>query len=73
MYASFYVLRRLAWPIIGSDVAEDILVMENPQQPEWLWGAAISEGDGRWLELLISQDTSRVCFSASHRPPFNWS
>src|SRR5712672_3436370 len=52
-----------AWLTSWSGVAEDILVMKNPDQPEWLWGAAISEVDGRWLELYISRDTSRVCFS----------
>lgn len=44
------------------DVAEDILVIKNADQPEWLWGAAVSV-DGRWLELSISQDSSRVCSS----------
>ncbi|KAI9511293.1 prolyl oligopeptidase [Russula earlei] len=44
---------------IGTDQSEDILVIDNPDQPEWLWGAGISEIDGRWLELYISRDTSR--------------
>ena len=47
--------------------AEDLLVMENPDQPEWLWGVAVSEVDGRWLELSVSRDTSRVCL-----PTFPW-
>jgi hypothetical protein len=46
-------------------VAEDLLVMENPHQPEWLWGAGVSEVDGRWLELSVSRDTSRVRRSMS--------
>ena len=37
--------------------------MENPDQPEWRWGAAVSEVDGRWLELSVSGDTSRVRLS----------
>jgi len=37
--------------------------MENPDQREWMWGAAVSEVDGRWLELYVSRDTSRVWFS----------
>jgi hypothetical protein len=37
--------------------------MTNPDQPEWLWGAAVSEVDGRWLELYVSRDTSRVRFT----------
>jgi hypothetical protein len=36
--------------------------MKNPDQPEWLWGVAVSEVDGRWLELHVSRDTSRVRF-----------
>ncbi|KAF8495236.1 prolyl oligopeptidase [Russula emetica] len=44
---------------IGSNQSEDILVIKNSDQPEWLWSAAISEVDGRWLELYISRDSSR--------------
>ena len=61
MYASSYSL-RIDPTDIGLHVAEDELVMENPDQPEWLWGAAVSV-DGRWLELSVSRDTSRVCLS----------
>jgi len=50
---------ELVYHKIGTDQSEDILVMKNPSQPEWLWGAVISEVDGRWLELYISRDTSR--------------
>ena len=49
--------------LIDDPTAEDILVIKNSDQPEWLWGAGISEVDGRWLELYISRDSSRVCFS----------
>jgi hypothetical protein len=37
--------------------------MENPDQQEWMCDAAVSEVDGRWLELYISRDTSRVWLS----------
>jgi hypothetical protein len=58
MYALSYSL-RIDPTNLGLHVAEDVLVMENPDQPEWLWGAAVSV-DGRWLELSVSRDTSRV-------------
>ncbi|KAF8264309.1 prolyl oligopeptidase [Lactarius quietus] len=50
---------QLLYHKIGTHQSEDLLVMENPNQPEWLWGAAVSEVDGRWLELSVSRDTSR--------------
>lgn len=59
MYALPYTL-RVDLTDLKSHVAEDLLVMENPDQPEWLWGAGVSEADGRWLELSVSKDTSRV-------------
>jgi hypothetical protein len=64
MYALPYTL-RIDPTDLRPHVAEDLLVMENPDQPEWLWGAGISEVDGRWLELSVSRDTSRVCRSTS--------
>lgn len=60
MYAPPYTL-RIDPTDLKLHAAEDLLVMENPNQPEWLWGAAVSEVDGRWLELSVSRDTSRVC------------
>ncbi|KAF8266710.1 prolyl oligopeptidase [Lactarius quietus] len=50
---------QLRYHKIGTHQSEDLLVMENPNQPEWLWGAGVSEVDGRWLELSVSRDTSR--------------
>lgn len=50
---------QLLYHKIGTHQSEDLLVMENPHQPEWLWGAGVSEVDGRWLELSVSRDTSR--------------
>lgn len=42
--------------------AEDILVMKDDENPEWMWGVEISEVDGRYLMLYISKDTDRVRF-----------
>ncbi|KAH9978264.1 prolyl oligopeptidase [Lactifluus volemus] len=50
---------QLLYHRIGTDQSEDILVIKNPDQPEWLWGVGVSEVDGQWLELSISRDTSR--------------
>lgn len=50
---------QLLYHKIGTHQSEDLLVMKNLDQPEWLWGAAVSEVDGRWLELSVSKDTSR--------------
>ena len=35
--------------------------MINPENPEWMWSAQVSL-DGRYLELYITKDTSRVCY-----------
>jgi prolyl oligopeptidase len=45
---------------VGTSQAEDILVMKDPEHPEWMWGTGISEVDGRYLELYASRDTARV-------------
>ncbi|KAI0294865.1 prolyl oligopeptidase [Multifurca ochricompacta] len=50
---------QLFYHRVRTNQSEDVLVVKNPDQPEWLWGAAISEVDGRWLELSVSRDTSR--------------
>lgn len=41
--------------------AEDILVYKDESEPEWFWGADVTEDDGRYLMMSISKDTSRVC------------
>lgn len=33
--------------------------MINPENPDWMWSAQVSL-DGRYLELYISKDSSRV-------------
>ena len=42
-------------------VAEDILVHKDDSEPEWFWGADVTEDDGRYLVMSVSKDTSRVC------------
>ena len=34
--------------------------MKDPEHPDWMWTAGISELDGRYLELYVSKDSSRV-------------
>ena len=34
--------------------------MEDRSHPQYMWGAGISEIDGKYLELYVSRDTSRV-------------
>jgi hypothetical protein len=43
-------------------LVEDILVMKDDENPEWMWGVEISEVDGRYLMLYTSKDTDRVRF-----------
>lgn len=35
--------------------------MKDAEHPEWMWGASVSEVDGRYLFLDIVQDTGKVC------------
>lgn len=46
---------------IGTPQSEDILVHKDDENPTWMWGAGLSETDGRYLELYTSQDTAAVC------------
>jgi prolyl oligopeptidase len=34
--------------------------MKNDEEPDWQWHMGVSELDGRYLELYINKDTSRV-------------
>lgn len=54
-------LYRSALLTNASYVAQDILVMKDAEHPEWMWGASISEVDGRYLFLDIVRDTGKVC------------
>ncbi|KAI0081447.1 hypothetical protein K474DRAFT_1587789 [Panus rudis PR-1116 ss-1] len=44
---------------VGTPQSEDVLVYKDSEHPEWMWGASISEVDGRYLMLSVSRDTSR--------------
>jgi hypothetical protein len=54
--------------------ADDIVVIKDPEHPDWMWSTSITEIDGRYLELCISKDSSRVrapsllCYTESTHP-----
>jgi len=54
------VCNTIPWTLIYA--AEDILVMKDDENPEWIWGVDISEVDGRYLALYIAKDTAMVRF-----------
>ena len=53
-------IRRFSLLIL-SILADDILVMADKDHPTYMWDATVSEVDGRYLQLCIRKDTSRVC------------
>ena len=40
--------------------AEDILIVKDDAHPDWMWHMEVSEVDGRYLILSVTQDTARV-------------
>lgn len=44
---------------VGTPQSEDILVVKDAEHPEWMWGAEVSELDGRYLYLSVVRDTAR--------------
>ncbi|KAH7926038.1 hypothetical protein BV22DRAFT_1128529 [Leucogyrophana mollusca] len=44
---------------IGTQQSEDILVMKDAEHPEWMWGASVSEVDGKYLYLDVVRDTAK--------------
>lgn len=44
---------------VGTSQSEDILVHQDESNPEWFFGAEVSDEDGRYLIVSISRDTSR--------------
>lgn len=48
----------------GCLAAEDILIVKDDTHPDWMWYMGVSEVDGRYLILSVSQDTARVCGQA---------
>ncbi|KAM0746501.1 hypothetical protein T439DRAFT_344226 [Meredithblackwellia eburnea MCA 4105] len=43
---------------LGTTQAEDVLVLEDPEHPEWMFSASGTE-DGRYIVLSTSKDTGR--------------
>ncbi|KAH8102803.1 prolyl oligopeptidase [Phellopilus nigrolimitatus] len=43
---------------VGTPQSEDVLVVKDAANPEWMWGSQVTP-DGRYLALYISKDTSR--------------
>lgn len=41
-------------------IAEDILVMKDASNRDWMWGTQVSEVDGKYVALYVNKDTSRV-------------
>lgn len=48
--------QKLYHHVLGTDQAQDTLVYERPDQPEWQFGAGVSE-DGRYLVIGVSKGT----------------
>jgi hypothetical protein len=46
-------------PFMTLILAEDILVHEDKENPEWMFGAEVTE-DGKYVALYTMKDTSRV-------------
>ncbi|CAH7685060.1 prolyl endopeptidase [Phakopsora pachyrhizi] len=43
---------------LGTPQEEDILIMKDTQNPEYMWGASVTD-DGKYLALTTSKDTGR--------------
>ncbi len=46
--------QRLYYHRLGTPQADDALIADNAAQPQWGWGAQVTD-DGRWLVVSISQ------------------
>lgn len=46
--------QKLYYHRLGTAQAEDLLVAENPAEPQWGWGAEVSD-DGRYLIVYVSR------------------
>ena len=49
---------------LNCSAAEDILIVKDDAHPDWMWHMEVSEVDGRYLILSVTQDTARVCAHA---------
>jgi len=50
--------QQLRFHKLGTPVAQDTVVYERPDQPDWGFGAGVTD-DGRWLVISQSQGTER--------------
>jgi prolyl oligopeptidase len=48
--------QQLYFHALGTTQAEDVLIYERPDHPDWNFGASVTE-DGRWLVISASQGT----------------
>lgn len=44
---------------LGTQQAEDVLVMKDPENPEWMWSMDITETDGRYLSMYVLKNSDR--------------
>ncbi|KAF7969402.1 hypothetical protein HWV62_27391 [Athelia sp. TMB] len=44
---------------LGTPQTADVLVMQAPAHPEWMWGMDITESDGRYLSLYVLKNSDR--------------
>ncbi|HEX4845925.1 MAG TPA: prolyl oligopeptidase family serine peptidase, partial [Geothrix sp.] len=53
-----YKNQKLFFHKLGDPVEKDVVVYERPDQPDWGFGAGVTD-DGRWLVISQSQGTER--------------
>lgn len=69
-FQSLNLNQKVYYHRAGTPQAEDVLVYERPDQPEWGFGPSVSE-DGRWLVLTAWKGTAdkyRVFYKDLHEP-----
>ncbi|KAG8716187.1 hypothetical protein FRC08_009750 [Ceratobasidium sp. 394] len=50
---------KLYYHRLGTPQEDDILVMKNDAEPNYMWSTSITSPDGRYLALYVSRDTAR--------------
>ncbi len=48
---------QVRYHALGTDAAEDVVIYERPDQPDWLLGGRVTD-DGRWLVLTASSGST---------------
>ncbi|MCH7547293.1 MAG: S9 family peptidase, partial [Planctomycetes bacterium] len=62
--------QKLYYHRIGTDQSEDVLVYQRRDEPDWMFGAEVTE-DGRYLIISVSKgtdDKSRLLIKDLHEP-----